>query len=271
MPAIDLTTLRIQIHELVDQSSNPDTFFESLSLLFEYYKNYTLRVEKKYIGLNLPSYNTPTQVLSFIGKELGKLVSTSPEIGLELATGLWNESYLEAKLLAVSLFGSLPKSTSLQLLSNFPEISGGTHEQEAFLPLMTNAFIHIRQEFPAQFIELISSWLGASDSILQRLGLKIIANMIHGSEDEDLPKIFEILEPSLRSKDPSTQTDLVECIDSLYTNSPSETLHFLVEALNEIDDSDSLKVFSRSTRKLPANLLLEINPIIKSKISSLRS
>jgi len=271
MPAIDLTTLRIQIRELVDQSSDPDTFFESLVFLLEYYKNYTLRPEKKVIGLNVPSYNTPTQVLTSIEKELGKLVSTDPEIGLELTTRLWNESYLEAKLLAVSLFGSIPTSTAIQLLSNFPEISGGIHEQETFLPLMTNAFIHIRHEFPTQFIELISSWLKSPDSAIQRLGLKIIANMVQGSEDEDLPKIFEILKPFFTSIEPSTQTDLVECIDSLYTNSPSETLHFLVEALNDIDDSTSLNVFSRSSRILPANLLLEINPIIKSKIFSLRS
>jgi len=207
MPAIDLTKLRIRVRELVDQSSNPDTFFKSLELLLQYYKNYTLRVEKRNNGLNLPSYNTPPQVLTSIKKELGREVTTNPEIGLDLATRLWNESYLEAKLLAVSLFVSIPTSTAIHILSNFPELSVGIDEQEVFLPLMTSAFIHIRQEYPAQFIEIISSWLEASDSTIQHLGLKIIANMVQEPEDEDLPIVFEILEPLLGSKDSITQTD----------------------------------------------------------------
>ena len=88
MPAIDLTKLRVQVLELIDQSSNPDSFCKSLELFLQHYKNYTLRNNNKYIGFDLPSYNTPSQVLSSITKELGKTVSTNPEIGLALATRL---------------------------------------------------------------------------------------------------------------------------------------------------------------------------------------
>ena len=80
MPAIDLTKLRVQVRELIDQSSNPDSFCKSLEFFLQQYKNYTLRNEKKYIGLDLPSYNTPSQVLSSITKELGKMYQQTQKL-----------------------------------------------------------------------------------------------------------------------------------------------------------------------------------------------
>ncbi|MFC2063683.1 DNA alkylation repair protein [Chloroflexota bacterium] len=255
---------------MIDQSSNPDSFCKSLDFLLQQYRNFTLRNEKKYFGLDLPSYNTPSQVLSSITKELGKNVSTNPEIGLALATRLWNEDYLEAKLLATSLFGSLPTDTAISLLTDFPKIAAGIQDNFGFLHLLTDALIKIRIDYPAQFNELITSWMGSPDTRYQSIGLKIITNMITDSGNEDLPTLFEVIDPLLKLKDPSSNSDLIKCIDSIYTCSPSETVHYLVEAINEINDTDGFKNFSRFVRKLSSDLQKEINPIIKTKSSSLR-
>jgi hypothetical protein len=271
MPAINLTKLRYQVQELMRQTSNPELFIKNLEDLFEFYKNYSLRVDKRYIGINLPKYNTPKQVIATIENELGKLLSTNPDLGLELATLLWDEPYLETKLLAVSLMSSIPSHQAIQVLSRIPEISKDIHEQDVFIPILTTAFIQIRKENPTDFINMISSWLSNPDSISQHWGLLIITNLIQKPDDKDLPSLFELLKPLLWSNDPTTQADLVQCIESLYTVSPSETEYFLVDSLNTTNDEILLKNFSRTSRELPDNLFVVVKPLIKSRLISIQT
>ena len=220
MPAIDLTKLREQVRELIDQSSNPDSFCRSLDFILQQYKNYTLRNEKKYIGSDLPSYNTPSQVLSSITKELRKNVSKNPEIGIALATRLWNEDYFEAKLLATSLFGSLPPDTAISFLTEFPKIAVGIQEKFGILNLLTDTFRKIRIDYPTQFNELITSLMRSSDTRYQSIGLKIITNMITDSENEELPTLFEVIDPLLGSIDPSSNSELIQMHEIPYIFTP---------------------------------------------------
>ena len=58
----------------------------------------------------------------------------------------------------------------------------------------------IRIDYPAQFNELITSWMGSPDTRYQSIGLKIITNMITDSENEELPTLFEVIDPLLKVK-----------------------------------------------------------------------
>jgi len=271
MPAIDLTKLRNQAHELVKQASKPEQFIKSLEELFEYYKNYSLRVDKNYSGLKLPRYNTPKQVLATIEKELGNFLSNSPNLGLELATSLWNEPYLETKLMAVSLIRSIPSSDAIQVLTRIPEMSKDILEQDIFLPKLTNALVQIRRDNPNGFTKMLTSWLTTSDPAAHHWGLLTITNLVEKPDDKDLPTIFELLKSLLWTNDPSTRKDLVQCIRSLYSISPSETEYFLVESLEDTKDEGSLKNFSRLSRELPVDLFKKIKPILETKISSFQN
>ena len=109
-----------------------------------------------------------------------------------------------------SLFGSLPTDTAISLLTDFPKIAAGIQDKFGFLHLLTDALVKIRIDYPAQFNDLITSWMGSPDARYQSIGLKIITNMITKSENEDLPTILEVIAPLLKSKDPSYNSDLIK-------------------------------------------------------------
>ncbi|MFN2215460.1 MAG: DNA alkylation repair protein [Anaerolineales bacterium] len=271
MPAINLTLLRTQVQELISKTTNPVNFIKELDELLAYYQNYSLRSDKSYPGINFPKYNTPKQVITFLENELGKSISSKPELGLELATLLWNNPYLEAKLLAVSLMKSIPPEEAIQLISMVPEFARNLQEQDLFLPILINVFLDIRKKKPKEFIELLGSWLSNPDPLYHHWGLITIANLVQKPDDNDLPSIFEIIKPLLWENDRSAQSDVMKCINSLYLVSPLETGYFLEESLKTIDDEISLRNFSRSSRELQDELLKVIKPLIKSRLSVLKT
>ncbi|MFC2028548.1 DNA alkylation repair protein [Chloroflexota bacterium] len=262
MPAIDLSKLRLQVRELVNHTSNPEIFLKNLQDLLEYYRNYSLKVEQKFFGSIFSRYQTPEQVLRTIKKELGKAVTKKPDTGLELATILWNEPFFETKYLAVSLLRSIPPNSAIEIISRIPEIAENITEREKFLPELLIALNHIREEKPGQIFNVISSWLTDKDTRTQSWGLEIISRLVSRPDDENLPTVFKLLNSILLTQDPATQTELVQCIKSLYYISPSETTHFLVESIKEIKNEKTLEILSKSARRFPESLYRQIKPLL---------
>ena len=109
MPAIDLARLRKQANQLTDFFFLPEDFLRHLREMLDFYVNRTLRKKEDIApGSNLPTYRTPLVVMRQIEKAIGPTAAENPHYALELADLLWDEGYIETRLLAAYLLGRIP-------------------------------------------------------------------------------------------------------------------------------------------------------------------
>jgi hypothetical protein len=107
MPAIDLARLKQQTARLADLFDQPSEFLREHREVLDHYVNRTLRSQGVAPSSVLPTYRTPTVVLRQIETELGPLAEKRPIPALELADALWDEGWLETRLLAAFLLGRI--------------------------------------------------------------------------------------------------------------------------------------------------------------------
>jgi hypothetical protein len=110
MPAIDLARLKKQTAQLADLFDQPADFLRELKEILDYYVNRTLRSQGVAPSSVLPTYRTPSVVLRQIETELSPVAEKNPIEALELADALWDEGWLETRLLAAFLLGTNPSA-----------------------------------------------------------------------------------------------------------------------------------------------------------------
>ena len=109
MPAIDLARLKKQVAQLTDLYNRPDEFVRALHGMLDFYVNRSLReVDSVAPSSVLETYRTPPVILKHIETELAPLAAANPDQALDLADHLWDDGWLEMRLIAASLLGRLP-------------------------------------------------------------------------------------------------------------------------------------------------------------------
>src|SRR5689334_5838883 len=105
MPAIDLARLKKQTAQLADLFNQPEAFLREHREILDHYVNRTLRNQGVAPSSVLPASRTPTVVIRQIETELGRLAEKRPIQALELADALWDDGWLDPRLLAAFLLG----------------------------------------------------------------------------------------------------------------------------------------------------------------------
>jgi hypothetical protein len=98
--------------------------------------------------------------------------------------------------------------------------------------------------------------LKSSHTNLQVWGLRALIPMLIDPHFENLPAVFRILKPAIRSAGPDTQLELKDCLATLEQVSLTETLAFLREIISENPAPLMLKTFRR--------ILVGLSPELRS-------
>jgi len=138
MPAIDLARLKKQTANLADIFGEPSAFLRELREVLEFYVNRSLRSQSVAPSSVLPTYRTPVAVLRQIEKELGPVAEQQPILALELADALWDEGWLETKLLAAFLLGRIPPQEE-RLLARLTAWTQAVRDPEVRAALLTTS------------------------------------------------------------------------------------------------------------------------------------
>jgi hypothetical protein len=248
MPAIDLARLRKQANRLADFFFLPDDFRRLLRETLDFYVNRTLRRSQSVApGSNLPTYRTPNEILRQIEVSLGPLAKVNPHYALELADMLWDEGYLETRLLAAFLLGCIPPQEE-RLLARLTAWAQQVRDPSVRSALLTTSLTRMRVETPDQFLVLIGEWLHPARQRMWSSGLQALLPMVRDPDYENLPPIFEITRPIIKSASSTLQTEIGDLINALFSNSSQETVYFLHEI---IDSSDNPMIIVNMRRLLP--------------------
>src|SRR5512145_3501207 len=226
MPAIDLARLKKQTARLADSFDQPPVFLRELREVLEFYVNRTLRSLSVAPSSVLPTYRTPVVVLRQIEKELGSIAEGQPVQALELADALWDEGWLETKLIAAFLLGRIPPQEE-RLLARLTAWTQAVRDPEVRAALLTTSLTRLRQETPDLFLVLVREWLHPARQRMWSNGVQALVPLISSPDFDNLPPIFETIGPIFKAPPAALQFDLEELLIALYTASPSETTYFL--------------------------------------------
>ncbi|HMD81606.1 MAG TPA: DNA alkylation repair protein [Anaerolineales bacterium] len=253
MPAIDLARLKKQTAQLADLFDQPPLFLREHREILDFYVNRSLRSQGVAPSSVLPTYRTPVVVLRQIETELGPVAAQQPIQALELADALWDEGWLETRLLAAFLLGRIPPQEE-RLLARLTAWTQAVRDPHVRAALLTTSLTRLRKETPDLFLVLVKEWLHPARQRMWSNGIQALVPLISSPDFDNLPPIFEIIEPIIRAAPSTLQFDLQELIIMLYQASPDETIYFIQQLLKSTKSPMLAVALRRMSPEFPAEL-----------------
>lgn len=262
MPAIDLARLKKQTAQLADLFDQPSAFLREVREILEFYVNRTLRSQSVAPSSVLPTYRTPSVVLRQIETELGPIAEKRPIQALELADALWDEGWLETRLLAAFLLGRLPPQEE-RLLARLTAWTQAVRDPSVRSALLTTSLTRLRQETPDLFLVLVKEWLHPARQRMWSNGVQALVPLISSPAFDNLPPVFEVVEPILKASPATLQFDLQELITALFEASPDETTYFIQQILKATKSSLPAVTLRRMSPELPQELQASLREMLR--------
>jgi DNA alkylation repair enzyme len=262
MPAIDLARLKKQTAQLGDLFDQPSAFLRQVREILEFYVNRTLRSQGVAPSSVLPTYRTPTVVLRQIETELGPAAERKPIQALELADALWDEGSLETKLLAAFLLGRIPPQEE-RLLARLTAWTQAVRDPNVRAALLTTSLTRLRRETPDLFLVLVKEWLHPARQRMWSNGVQALVPLISSPDFDNLPPIFEIVEPIIKASPATLQYDLQELIIALFEASPDETTYFIQQLLKGTKNPLPAVALRRMSPELPTELQTSLREMLR--------
>jgi len=265
MPAIDLARLKKQTAHLADLFDQPTAFLREHREILDHYVNRSLRSLGVAPSSVLPTYRTPTVVLRQIETELGPIVAQQPIQALELADALWDEGWLETRLLAAFLLGRIPPQEE-RLLARLTAWTQAVRDPSVRAALLTTSLTRLRKETPDLFLVLVKEWLHPARKKMWSNGIQALVPLIASPEFDNLPPIFEIISPILKDAPAALQFDTQELLSALYKKSPDETIYFIQQVLKGTKSQLPVISLRRMLPDLPQELQASLREILRRPI-----
>jgi hypothetical protein len=270
MPAIHLAQLKTQAARLTDQFAAPEAFIHDLNELLDFYTNRTIRLRQTVQRLSLPTYHTPAPVLRQVRAELAPLAQSHPAEAMALTNALWKAGSLESRLLAASLLGNIPLDQALPALARLPDWLAQSSDKQVRTALLTDAFARLRSENPQALFLLLEDWLKSPRNSLQAWGLRALNPILTDPHFENLPAVFRILKPALRSAGPVTQLELLACLATLEQVALTETLAYLRDIISDNPPPMMLRTLRRILGGLSPQLQAGLREMLRTQDSQLQ-
>lgn len=264
MPAIDLARLKKQAAQLTDLFNRPDEFVRALHGMLDFYVNRSLReVDSVAPASVLQTYRTPPVILKHIETELAPLAAENPKLALDLADHLWDDGWLEMRLIAASLLGRLPPREE-RLLPRLTAWTMQVRDPSVRAALLTTSLVRMRKETPEHFLVLVGEWLNPERPRMWSNGIQALLPLIQDPSFNNLPPVFNILAHVVEAAPGTLQNDFVDLFQSLYRASPTETSYFLRQVITNSPSTITATTFRRISPSLPPNLAEAIRDLVKS-------
>jgi hypothetical protein len=264
MPAIDLARLKKQTAKLADLFDQPADFLREHREILDHYVNRTLRSQGVAPSSVLPTYRTPAVVLRHIENELGPVAEKRPIQALELADALWDEGWLETRLLAAHVLGRIPPQEE-RLLARLTAWTQAVRDPSVRAALLTTSLTRLRKETPDLFLVLVKEWLHPARQRMWSNGVQALVPLISSPDFDNLPPIFEVVEPILKASPAALQSDMQELLSALYKASPDETMYFIQQILKDTKSPLPAVTLRRMSPDLPQEFQVHLRELLRKK------
>ncbi len=255
MPAIHLARLRQQAVELAELFSQPEVLIKKLKDLFEFYSDRTRRPSQ--VGAPPPiikAYKVPDPVIRRILIELDARVADDLEGGFVLVDALWEQPYLELRLLAISILGKMPAGEHERVLERLGKWAKKNEEDTLLEAMARDGLVRLQKELPEVFIQQVETWLSADKIYFKVLGLRALMVQLTATDFENLPVAYRLLGLVMDTATRKLRPYLLDVVVPLAERSPSETAFFLRQSLKDKDNQIIRWVTRQSMDAFPAEV-----------------
>ena len=232
MPAIQPARMKIQVAQLVEKIHQPEAFVRALHHLLDFYADRTYRPGQS--GEPPPllaTYKTPTPVFRQIVRETAALAAIDSAAAFALVDALWDEPYIEFRLLAITLIGKIPPIPPEPVLVRIRAWIATKPENRLLDAILEHSFIHIRRDYPQIYFQMLEEWLRKDELYSRQTGLRAMLPLLADPKFQNLPAVSRSLIPLIRVPPPLLNLDLVAVLRALVHRFPQEAGYILRQNL----------------------------------------
>lgn len=252
MPAIQPARLRQQAVLLAESFERPAAFARSLHHLLDFYADRAHRPGQAASARSLlPAYHVRAPVLRQLILELGPQIQAQPEAAFELSRALWEQEFLEFRMLAISIVGQItpqPPEPVFVLLNVWLDTRP---EKTMIEALLTQGLARVRQDYPDRLLEQIDTWLELESDYWRQIGLRALRMVVADPAYLNLPRFFNRVQPFVRSAPASLRPYVLDVVHSLIERSPQEAAYFLRQTLEIPESPDAARLVRQAAPAFP--------------------
>ena len=169
---------------------------------------------------------------------------------------------LETKLIAAVLLGRIPPQEE-RLLARLTAWTQAVRDPNVRAALLTTSLTRLRKETPDLFLVLVKEWLHPARQRMWSNGVQALVPLISSPDFDNLPPIFEIVEPIIKASPATLQYDLQELIIALFEASPDETTYFIQQLLKRTKNPLPAVALRRMSPELPQELQASLREMLR--------
>lgn len=255
MPAIQPAKLKVQIAELKGIYQTPELFIRKLIDLLEFYSDRTRRqgvVTSSAMLLN--SLGVPKPVIRHLLIDIKPAVLENQEATFNICDRLWMEPYLEYRIIAASLLGSLPYSRKQDVLARVSEWRAGPFDEYSARILLEHGLSTMIRENPTELYKIAEHWLTSMVPAENQYAVLLIDTLVNNSNFENFPLVVRLITPYLRKIPQVFRYLLPSLVKSLIAKNPYETAFILDEALLASENQDTAWIIRQTIDQFPEDL-----------------
>jgi hypothetical protein len=168
-----------------------------------------------------------------------------------LCDALWEQPYLEFRLLAASLLGFIPCRPAEPILARLKAWIRPEVDARLVDALFTQGLACLRQQNSTEVISVAESWLQEKDFFYQQTGLRLLLPLINDPQFENFPVFYRLILSLTRSAPARLRPDLLDVLAALARRSPNETAYFLQQAALMPNSPDTAWLIRQSLQEFP--------------------
>lgn len=247
MPAIRPELLKKKFIHLFNSYENPQKFVSILKELLDFYADRTRRPGQRSQKPSLVrSYSIPRQVSRQIELHFQEYVKLQPVTGCLIADLLWQEPWLECRLLAFMILGWLPSDNDDQIRLRLEDWCQKCGQDRVLDASLTKGTTLIWKTSPDLLMNLLDTWLTSPELRTRKWGLRVIHNLVKEPTFNNLPAIFRYLSPFVQSVGSAPDPDLLNIVRDFADREPNETAYFLQRSFI-VSENPSIHTLIRQT------------------------
>jgi len=268
MPAILLSQLKTKIASLGENFDQPVEFLRQLRDLLESHANLAYRPgQTVQLSKKLRVLHIPPLVLDQIENDLRPFCRKNPEAVLKLVDKMWESTSLEEHILSAGFIGYVPLDFSQEVVRRIKLWSQPGCDETVLVAILRNSCQELRRENPDLWVEIIQEWLGSSTPLYQKLGLKALLPLVNDEEYKNLPLLFRLIDPLIRSSAPNLQNELLQVLVALSRRAPDEIGYFLQRII--LTEPEFSPIVARLMRRviliLPVEAQAKLRGLLKNQ------
>lgn len=255
MTAVNPTRLRFQIQGLMAFFDSPEVFHQKLRQLFSLYANYALRFGDSAVSRPLiPMYHLAHPVMRQLALDLKPHIQDHPQAALALADELWQDEYYEIKRTAILVIGSVPLEDPQPIVERVADWLIPGLDNVLKTDLLSVGTRQLQESFPEAWEKLILSLLSQTEPEMIALGIQALAEGSKSPTFKNLPALFRLASPFIRSPHSTFTRDLEDLIEALAELSPNETGYFLKQILSVSTSPETDRLIKSCLAAFPADI-----------------